>query len=68
MTDKEIICMAREAGLPEPFVKSEQVKRFAFLVANVERKACTELVSSHLTSMSIDVGVAISLRRNKWSK
>jgi hypothetical protein len=26
MTDKEIIRMAREAGIPEPHIKSEQVK------------------------------------------
>jgi hypothetical protein len=43
MTDKEIASMARNAGLPEPFVKSEQVKRFAALVAEAERKACAEM-------------------------
>ena len=42
MTDKEIIRMAREAGLSEPFPKSEQVKRFAFLVAQAEREAIRE--------------------------
>ncbi|CAB4200633.1 hypothetical protein UFOVP1355_57 [uncultured Caudovirales phage] len=67
MTDKEISSMARNAGLPEPFVKSEQVKRFAFLVAEAERNACAQVVSSHMLSMSIDVGVAIALRRKKWS-
>jgi hypothetical protein len=67
MTDKEISSMARNAGLPEPFVDSKQLKRFAALVAEAERKACAEIVSSLMLSMSIDVGVAIALRRKKWS-
>ncbi len=67
MTDKEIISMARNAGLPEPFVESKQLKRFAALVAEAERNACAEVVSSYMLSMSIDVGVAIALRRKKWS-
>jgi hypothetical protein len=40
MTDKETIRMAREAGIPEPWVKSEQVKRFAALAA--KRKPLTD--------------------------
>jgi len=67
MTDKEIISMARNAGLPEPFVESKQLKRFAALVARAERNACAEIVSSLMLSTSIDVGVAIALRRKKWS-
>lgn len=43
MTDKEITRMAREAFLPDPFVKSEQVKRFAALVAAAEREACAKI-------------------------
>ena len=65
MTDKEIIRMAREAGLPEPFVKSEQVKRFADLVLRAERQACAELVQVHMTAASIDLGVAICVRGRK---
>ena len=67
MNDKEIISMARNAGLPEQVVDSKQLKRFAALVAEAERNACAEVVSSYMLSMSIDVGVAIALRRKKWS-
>lgn len=67
MTDKEIISMARNAGLPEPLVENAKLKRFAALVAEAERNACAEIVSSLMLSMSIDVGVAIALRRKKWS-
>lgn len=47
MTDKEIIRMAREAGIPEPWIKSEQVKRLAFLVANAEREVCASVADEH---------------------
>ena len=36
MNKADIIRMAREAGISEPWVKSEQVKRFAALVAAAE--------------------------------
>ncbi len=47
MTDKETIRMAREAGIPEPWIKSEQVKRLAFLVAEAEREACAVVADEH---------------------
>ena len=78
MIDKEIIRMAEESGLlnppqdglnwsaPLPNINYlQRIERFAALVAEAERKACAELVSSYLTSMSIDVGVALALRKNK---
>jgi hypothetical protein len=46
-------------------VTQEELERFAALVAEAERKACGELVSSYLTSMSIDIGVYLSLRGRK---
>jgi hypothetical protein len=65
MTDKEIIRMAREAGIPDPWIKSEQVKRFADLVLKAERQACAELVQVHMTAASIDMGVAMCVRGRK---
>lgn len=79
MTREEILKLAEKSGFhlssfnPEGGLiwwsderpLDEERRRFAALVADAERKACTELVSSYLTSMSIDVGVAIALRRNK---
>ena len=46
-------------------ITQEELERFAALVAEAERKACAELVSSYLTSMSIDIGVTLALRRKK---
>jgi hypothetical protein len=51
MTDKEIIRMAREEGIHDPWIKSEQVKRFAArvaaLVAEAEREACAFVADEH---------------------
>lgn len=51
MTDKEIIRMAREEGIPDPWIKSEQVKRFAArvaaFVAEAEREACAAIANEH---------------------
>ena len=47
MTDKDIIRMAREEGIPDPWIKSEQVKRFADLVAEAEREACAAIANEH---------------------
>lgn len=73
MNRDDIIQMAREAGfefnsLGGTYTSGkldEHLERFAALVAEAERKACTELVSSYLVSMSIDIGVTLALRRNK---
>lgn len=79
MTRDDITRMAREAATEDGSTgradgkttvlyaaKTNQfLERFADLVAKAERKACAELVSSYLTSMSIDVGVALALRKNK---
>jgi hypothetical protein len=47
MTRNDIIRMAHQAGIPEPWVKSEQVKRFAALVATAEREACAAIANEH---------------------
>ena len=40
MTQDDIIRMAREAGLPIPWISDAWCKRFAALVAADEREAC----------------------------
>lgn len=78
MPDKEIISMAREAGLLNPPQNGldwsaplpnsdylQRIERFAALVAEAERKACAELVQGHMTAASIDMGVAICVRGRK---
>jgi hypothetical protein len=70
MTRDDIIRMAFDAGFTAahdfwPDVWAKEFERFAALVAEAERKACTELVSSYLISMSADVYVALASRRNK---
>ena len=79
MTREEILKLAEKSGFylstfnPECGLiwwsdecpLDEELLRFAALVAEAERKACTELVSSYLISMSADVYVALASRRNK---
>jgi len=79
MTRDEILKLAHEAATEDGSINREDGKnvvlyaaktnqfleRFAALVAEAERKACAELVSSYLVSMSIDIGVTLALRRKK---
>ena len=73
MTRDDIIHMAREAGFEELFEHSddwvcftEEIERFAALVAAHEREACAKLAEWEpcLTDTSHRIAAAIRARRN----
>ena len=69
MTREDIIRMAREAGLAEPYhpfnpwgASQEALERFAALVAAAEREACAEVVDGFDTCDPKHVAAAIRAR------